>query len=168
MERQNRGKIIYLWWMPVIIFMVLIFCFSAQNGEASSEVSMGVTGKIVQQIATVVMPEHTEEEHTEIAQFWEPIVRKTAHFMEYACLAVLVAAALYHAHGMRQKKWIGLAWLLTACYAATDEFHQLFVAGRAGRLFDVGIDSLGAAFGLLCLWGLYQWRRNHKKGKVER
>ena len=35
----------------------------------------------------------------------------------------------------------------TAVYAATDEIHQLFVPGRAGRFSDVCIDSAGALAG---------------------
>ena len=38
---------------------------------------------------------------------------------------------------------------LTAFYACTDEFHQLFVPGRAGLLSDVLIDSLSAVLGLV-------------------
>ena len=36
-------------------------------------------------------------------------------------------------------------------YANTDEFHQLFVPGRTGRLLDIGIDSCGALLGSLIL-----------------
>ena len=41
--------------------------------------------------------------------------------------------------------------LVTAAYAATDEFHQLFVPGRAGRVTDVLIDSAGAFLALLAI-----------------
>ena len=37
-------------------------------------------------------------------------------------------------------------WLIATFYAATDEFHQLFVDGRACMFTDVMIDSAGAAF----------------------
>ena len=43
----------------------------------------------------------------------------------------------------------GTAFFATAVYAATDEIHQLFVAGRAGRFSDVVIDSAGALLGVL-------------------
>ena len=43
--------------------------------------------------------------------------------------------------------WIAAG--LTAFYACTDEFHQLFVPGRAGLLSDVLIDSLSAVLGLV-------------------
>ena len=44
-----------------------------------------------------------------------------------------------------------LAWTLTVAYAASDELHQLFVPGRAGRLSDIGIDAAGALLGIALL-----------------
>ena len=60
-------------------------------------------------------------------------------------------------------------------YAATDEIHQLFVPGRAGRFSDVCIDTLGAVIWLLLftalrkLWEMiakrrgFQYNKNRKK-----
>ena len=42
-----------------------------------------------------------------------------------------------------------IAWGISTAYAATDEFHQIFVPGRAGMLTDVMIDSSGALAGIL-------------------
>ena len=39
--------------------------------------------------------------------------------------------------------------LFGAGYAVTDELHQFFVSGRSARIFDVGIDTLGVATGIL-------------------
>ena len=38
---------------------------------------------------------------------------------------------------------------ISAFMACTDEFHQLFIEGRAGRIQDVCIDTAGATFGIL-------------------
>ena len=46
-----------------------------------------------------------------------------------------------------------------------DEFHQLYVPGRAGTVFDVGVDSLGALAGLLILAGILALVR-HRKAKM--
>ena len=56
------------------------------------------------------------------------------------------------------------SFIFTALYACTDEFHQTFVPGRAGRIFDVGVDSAGAAAGLFILWLVRRLikRRNNK------
>ena len=43
------------------------------------------------------------------------------------------------------------AWGTATVYAATDEFHQLFVPGRSGQVKDVLLDSCGAAVGVLIL-----------------
>ena len=42
-----------------------------------------------------------------------------------------------------------LSWTFCILYAASDEFHQLFVPGRAGLITDVCIDSAGALLGIL-------------------
>ena len=39
-------------------------------------------------------------------------------------------------------------FVISVVFAATDEYHQTFVAGRAGRFSDVIIDSSGAIFGI--------------------
>ena len=40
---------------------------------------------------------------------------------------------------------VTLLLLVTWLYAATDEYHQTFVKGRAGHPLDCAIDTAGAA-----------------------
>ena len=49
---------------------------------------------------------------------------------------------------MSRIRTAGVAAVSAVLYACSDEFHQLFVAGRAGRINDVLIDSAGAVLGL--------------------
>ncbi len=92
--------------------------------------------------------------------WWDTILRKLAHATEYAVLAILVARVGYEEPHRRSTAFIlGLAWLTVATYAVMDEYHQTFVPGRKGAWLDVGVDSLGAAFGLV--W--YRvWRQGRK------
>lgn len=53
-----------------------------------------------------------------------------------------------------------LVLLLVALYAASDEFHQLFVASREGTVRDMLIDTAGGAAGLLALWRFGRWRKH--------
>ena len=46
--------------------------------------------------------------------------------------------------GISSAKQACAAVLFSFAYASLDEFHQLFVAGRCGKPFDVMIDTLGA------------------------
>ena len=52
-----------------------------------------------------------------------------------------------------------LPWLIAAGYAATDEFHQLFVPGRSGQISDVLLDSAGALAGVWIMTGLEKIRK---------
>src|SRR3954453_4732515 len=74
--------------------------------------------------------------------------RKFVHASEYALLCFLWWRAL------RTKldcdAALACAWAIATLYAATDEYHQGFVAGRHSTWVDVAIDSMGAAlFALL-------------------
>ncbi len=60
----------------------------------------------------------------------------------------LLALSYLRAFDGKLDKW-KLIWLLAILYAASDEFHQSFVAGRGSTAMDVGIDSIGAGLGLL-------------------
>lgn len=75
---------------------------------------------------------------------WDLLLRKLAHVAEYAVLGALLARAL--------GRW-AVPLALGVAYAATDELHQHFVAGRRGAPVDVLIDAVGVALGIVA------WRR---------
>ena len=70
---------------------------------------------------------------------WDLILRKCAHVTEYALLAFLLARAVG-----REAPALALGIL----YAASDEFHQSFVAGRHASPIDVAIDTVGLLIGI--------------------
>ena len=74
------------------------------------------------------------------------LVRKMAHFTEYAVLGAL----MYLLFSTPKKRSRGLL-PAAACFAAAvvDEFLQRFAVGRAPALRDVGIDFGGACLGIL-------------------
>ena len=78
-------------------------------------------------------------------------VRKCAHITEYA---VFYLTVLYGMGQWEQKRkpWLIKSFAVTFFYACTDEFHQLFVLGRAGRLTDVLIDCIGVSLITAALW----------------
>ena len=73
----------------------------------------------------------------------DTIGRKLVHFAEYALLALLWWRAFRTRLDGRRAALA--AFLVTALYAASDEFHQSFVEGRAGSPLDWLIDCAGAA-----------------------
>ena len=62
-------------------------------------------------------------------------------------------------------KIILLAIIFCLIYACSDEFHQFFVAGRAGRLTDILIDTTGSILGVLTYYLVYN---KYNKIKVEK
>ena len=91
-------------------------------------------------------------------------MRKLAHFSIYAMLGVGVMGTALTFQGKEWMKFL-LALLICAGYAATDEFHQLFVGARCGSPLDVLLDSCGAACGFgvtMAVWCICS-RINHKQ-----
>ncbi len=103
-------------WAPVVLWAALIFVLSSIPGLGTG---LGT---------------------------WDLVLRKLAHFGEFAVLGALVARAL-----RRELASVALGSL----YAATDELHQAFVPGRQGSPLDWAIDTLGVAVGVLLVT---RWR----------
>lgn len=127
---MKRNKFaICLSWVAVSACMGAIFWFSSRSGGESQNQSDLFA-------AFFNLP---------LSSF---IIRKGAHFLEFTGLAVLLFIALRFSFGYFRPF---LALIIAAVYAASDEIHQLFVEGRACRLFDWFTDCLGAASGIIIL-----------------
>lgn len=138
---SNIAGILALMWM------IVIFAFSAQTSEESSAVSEGLSYRMVSTTDRLLKLNIDEEKMREIAGAIERVVRKAAHMTEYAILAVLLYVWI-NRWRISQVRRVCLAAVLAILYACSDEIHQLFVAGRSGRVNDVLIDSAGAILGL--------------------
>lgn len=94
----------------------------------------------------------------------DTLVRKGGHFIGYFLLALAFRRGLAWNRpageaGLRTSTG---AWVLTALYAATDEFHQSLVPGRGPLGTDVVLDSFAGA-AALALFGLWQYRTRRAK-----
>lgn len=132
----------YIIWIIVIIWMLLIFYFSQQPVEKSSELSSGITERIIE---TVEIISPTDEISVDRLHH---IIRKNAHFFIFFCLGLFVFTALKNRKmkGFRKER---VTFYICMLYAILDEVHQLFVSGRGAQVKDVLIDSAGAACGIL-------------------
>ncbi len=93
------------------------------------------------------------------------VVHKTAHFTEYAILALLAARAFHSSSQnlLRNRSYV-FAFLLVMCCALLDEYHQTFVATRTGVIFDSLIDIIGGAAALTML---ASWRARREQSPAE-
>ncbi len=134
--------------VPAVLFMAVIFWFSSKTAVKSSESSDRIVDVILS--APGVAPNESGETPARIREVLTVIVRKGAHFTEYA---VLCALFMYWLCSFRlpYRRLCFMAVLLSTLYAATDEFHQLFVEGRSGQVTDVLIDASGALAAMLVI-----------------
>lgn len=153
MKHWMEKHSILLSLLLVIAVMVMIYCFSAQTGTESGAMS----GQITRWVLNLVVPgfgDFSPEKQETIRSAVSFAVRKLAHFSEYALLGF---ALMLHIAQIEKKIAVRLPWLWSwvvgTLYAASDEFHQGFVAGRGPSVRDVMIDSAGVLAGtLLLLW----------------
>jgi VanZ family protein len=128
------------YWLPVLIWLGVIFIGSSDLMSAEH------TSRFLVPFLLWLRP-GISVETVALIQFG---VRKAAHLIEYAILAMLLWRALYRGTAL---KWsISVlsvaAWMACTCVAAADEFHQSFVPSRGAAWGDALIDSAGAIFGL--------------------
>ena len=133
-------------WLPVIVWCGVIFGLSS--------------------IPTLPTPK---------IYWWDFVLKKSAHVIEYAILYFLMyrainkfkipASALETPHRLIQPRsvrdasvgkqnskfnWI-VPFLFGFLYALSDEYHQKFVPGRHMKLMDIGFDILGMLISYLKL-----------------
>ena len=135
-------------FVPAIMMMCLIFSFSEQDADTSSELSYQVGVKILSITNETLDRGWTAEQIDRISRQSQYIIRKSAHFSEYFLLAVSVAFPLY-VFGLRGIWLVLWAGGFCVAFAGLDEFHQSFVAGRSPQKKDVLIDSCGVFLGII-------------------
>ena len=135
-----------LWLAAAVLWMAVIFSFSNQKAAASSEISGSLSSRVIGEVDQVFHLHWQESEIKTYAQWIEHPIRKAAHMTEYAILALLLLGTITKDRITRKQLLAVIC--LVAAYAATDEYHQLFVPGRSGQVRDVVIDTVGGTLGL--------------------
>lgn len=128
-------------WVLVIVWMIFIFYMSNQPANISNEQSNFVLN-LIKNLGIDINNIYIDLAIT--------IIRKGAHFSEYLILSLLYFNLLRFY--INKNKALVLSIILCFLYASTDEFHQLFVEGRAGRFTDVLIDTSGAFTGSILVF----------------
>lgn len=146
MSAVSSVRLFLKYWLPVLIWMAIIFSASGDT------MSFQHSSRILAPLIRWFFPQISEKVLFDIIY----VVRKCAHLTEYAILALLVWRARRKPVRQDRRPWSGadarFAVIVVALYAATDEFHQLFVPHREGKIGDVIIDTTGGVAGILVLW----------------
>lgn len=110
-------------WLPVILWVILIFVLSSHE---RAEVS--------------------EKFFINFAFF------KSLHILEYFALEVLSYRALSNTTICWKRDVVIFSAIMSIFYAASDELHQQFIPTRQGRIRDVVIDATGIILATQFIW----------------
>lgn len=174
----------YIFFTLTILWMTVIFMFSSQTGETSSNTS----GTIANIIISIFVPDfdaYSALKQQDILDTISFVIRKGAHFTEYAILGLLSFATsityiwkklpmhssseytkTFH---LKRLRYGIISLIFTCIYAISDEVHQGFVAERSPAVLDVIIDTSGGLVGILaaCFFiYLYLYRQKKDQRKL--
>lgn len=138
---ENQSRRSYRWWFvtwaPFVLFAAVIFAFSSRPSFGQSHALLNLVNGLFGNSAWLA-------HYYGIFVLIDPYSATIAHFMEYAILAVLAFWALRR-QVPHQAKLAGIAFVIVALYALSDELHQYFVPVRHCDWRDVLTDWIGAA-----------------------
>ena len=162
MERRRKTWLRVVLWALVVAWMAVIFLFSAETADRSSETS----GRIIRWLLTRFDRSFlslSPEEQLLRMEDWSFAVRKLAHFCIFALLGLLCFAAF--SVDLPLRRAFPAALILGAIRAILDEVHQSFVPGRSCEFRDMCIDFAGVLLGavfLLLILLLIKHQKNKK------
>ncbi len=139
-------------WILTIACVVMIFYFSHQHADESTETSSMIARMLVKIFGDSVT---------------ETVVRKGAHVFEFLILSILTFSAIYNTNKIsvetsysessvkiiKSDNEMCIIFTTWFCIlnAVVDEYHQLFVTGRNGSITDVAIDMIGVVVLMLLI-----------------
>ena len=134
---MSLKKILY-YYLPAILYMVLIFWLSSIPNLKFSDTD---------------------------AEFFR---RKIIHVIEYGILWVLLyrafAGETWIKNFSKNRSSVVLAMILAIVYSISDEVHQSFVPTRNGKIADCIFDSLG----VILSWGIFNLFLIRKKNWMKK
>ncbi len=151
----KRSRCVAVNWRLVclaadLLWLAFIFSMSLTSAQASTVQSQAATQQLDKLLTALPLP---------VAPAPEMLVRKLAHFAEFAVAGVLaaltLAALVPGARGsLLRSPHIGTAALAGLAVALCDETLQLSSPGRSAQVTDVWLDWAGYLTGILLCIGL--------------
>ena len=137
------------YWLPVLLWMGLIFWMS--TGMFSAQHTFDFLQRVLRKIDPAVS--------YSIVRLINNSLRKAGHVTEFFISGLLVYRA-FRAGSTESRKfrWALFSAVFIVLFAASDEYHQSFVASRTASVLDVCIDTGGGLIAI-CYSMLQQYRK---------
>lgn len=140
-------------WLITVLWMILIYKLSDESGTESTVRTSSVLLYFRMIIGKQI--------------FSEFLIRKMAHMIEFSVLTIFSFLAIRATNKISVKTsyaynpvkfiksdnevYIVFALWFCTFYAIIDEYHQLFITGRSGSIYDVLIDLVGILITLIII-----------------
>ena len=134
----------------LIVWVIFIFMMSHMNASSSSDLSTSFTNKVLEVFN--ITDNMDEDNKTILIENLQFLIRKTAHFTIYLIMGILFGL-FYTTFNLNLILVFVLSVISGTMCAVLDEFHQLFINGRAGMITDVLLDSSGVIVGSIIIIG---------------
>ena len=132
MKLMNTKRSSKLIWLLPLLWTAVIFSASLQSGQQSGALSGNITRAVLEFLSSFGIRLSFDTAHF--------LMRKGAHFSEYAVLGLLVSIAQRKAPLISHGALCISLWMIVPLI---DESIQHFVSGRYGALSDSAIDLCG-------------------------
>lgn len=147
--RSNSPRVPYIalrvfFCALTLLFIAFIFSQSLKDGGTSAGISLRAALALNGALGGLDIP----------LEQLEHMLRKAAHFAEFAALGALMWACL-RLFVERTPRYISWPLLLGLMVAVADEYIQAGVPGRSSEVADVVLDFAGVAAGLVLGWVMF-------------
>ena len=159
---SQRKRIIYIIIVAAALTAVLCFIWgnSLLDGGASRKLSSAVT-EFIRPIYELFAGRPATDGAL------HALVRKAAHFLEFAVIAAVASLLLWRLCGEHPVQNLIYVLFGSLFIAVTDEYIQSFSPGRSPSVRDIVIDFAGAVTGALTVFVCILIIRKIKKAKIK-
>ena len=140
---MKAKRIIYT--ILLIIWMIVIFCFSNQDATNSQSTSDKLASGIVDTAEVITKQEIPKEDKEIFIEDTRVLIRKSAHFMLYFVLGIF-AYLTFNSYSISKTILVSIIFCLL--YSCSDEIHQMFLDGRTAKVLDIFIDTCGSCLAI--------------------
>ncbi len=147
---QETNWRVLLWaYAPILLWVGFIFFLSSDNGSSVQ------TSRFIRPLLHFLFPAAAES----TIDVYHYYIRKTAHFSEYAVLALLTARVFVKLRPS-MRFWPGIVLAFVAVVACFDELYQTLNPSRTPSPYDSLLDFCGGAFAVAVFWLVLRRRRS--------
>ncbi len=144
-------RTIVKYWLPVLLWMGFIFWMS--TGMFSAQNTFDFFHRLLRSVDPAIS--------NSMVRLINNSLRKAGHVTEFFISGMLVFRGFRAGSNQpRMLRWAMFSIVFIVLFAASDEYHQSFVASRTASVLDVCIDTGG---GVLAIF--YSMLRQYRKGR---